>query len=83
VTSADIEKELAKRGLEVDKRKIELEEPIKMLGTYTVSIKLHADVNATLTIVVEAEGAKTEAKVEPVQPEETKAEASGAESNLE
>lgn len=60
VTSADIEKELAKRGIEVDKRKIELEEPIKTLGTYTVSVKIHSEVAASLTVTVQAEAVKAE-----------------------
>ncbi len=53
VTTADLEQALAGRGLEIDKRKLELEEPIKMLGTYTVAVKLPLDVTASLTVVVQ------------------------------
>ncbi len=44
VTSQDIAENLVSQGLEVDKRKIILEEPIKALGLYTVDVKLHTDV---------------------------------------
>ncbi len=56
VTTSDIEQALAARGLEVDKRKIELEEPIKMVGSYVVSVKLPHEVAAQLTVVVEPKG---------------------------
>ncbi len=39
-------------GLEVDKKKIVLEDPIKELGTHTVKVKLHKDVTAQLTVNV-------------------------------
>ena len=44
VTSQDIADQLVSQGLEVDKRKIVLDEPIKALGLYTVDVKLHTDV---------------------------------------
>lgn len=53
VTSADLEAALAERGIDVDKRKIVLEEPIKMVGTYTVPVKLHHEVTAQLTVLVQ------------------------------
>jgi large subunit ribosomal protein L9 len=52
VTNADIQKALANEGIEVDKRKIKLEEPIKSLGIYTIDIELHSDVNANLKVWV-------------------------------
>ena len=52
VTSMEIEAALAAKGIEVDRRKIQLEQPIKALGTYEVEIKLNAGVNATLKVVV-------------------------------
>lgn len=58
VTSADIEKALAERGLAIEKKKIELEEPIKALGTYTVEIRLHPDVVAKASVLVEADPTK-------------------------
>jgi large subunit ribosomal protein L9 len=55
VTSMDIAAAMKAQGVEIDKRKIVLEEPIKRLGEYTVSIKLHTDVFADLKITVVAE----------------------------
>jgi large subunit ribosomal protein L9 len=39
----------------VDKRKIELEHPIKLLGTHSVSIRLHPEVHAAVTVTVASE----------------------------
>jgi large subunit ribosomal protein L9 len=55
VTSMDIVAAMKAQGVDIDKRKIVLEEPIKRLGEYTVSIKLHTDVFADLKITVVAE----------------------------
>ena len=52
VTSQDIAENLAAQGLEVDKRKFQLEEPIKTLGLYTVETKLHVDVVAKIKVWV-------------------------------
>ncbi len=52
VTSMDIETFLKENGVEVDRKKIHLEEPIKNLGNYTVPIKLHPEVTATLRVWV-------------------------------
>ncbi len=52
VTSQNIADALAALGYEVDKRKIILEEPIKSLGIYSVPIKLHPDVTATVKVWV-------------------------------
>lgn len=58
ITSGDIAERLAsERHINVDKRKIELENPIKELGTRQVAIKIHSDVIARVTIVVERENA--------------------------
>jgi large subunit ribosomal protein L9 len=55
VTSADIAQALHAQGVDVDRRKIVLDEPIKHLGAYTVAIKLHAAVTASLNVTVEKE----------------------------
>ena len=55
VTSADIAQALHAQGVDVDRRKIVLDEPIKHVGAYTVSLKLHSTVVAPLNIVVEKE----------------------------
>jgi large subunit ribosomal protein L9 len=44
VTSMDIQESLKVEGVEVDRKKIILEEPIKSLGIYTVPVKLHPEV---------------------------------------
>lgn len=55
ITTMDIEEALRGQGLEVDKKKITLEEPIKRLGSYTASVRLGPEATATLVIEVEAE----------------------------
>jgi large subunit ribosomal protein L9 len=54
VTSAQIAETLAERGLEVDRRRIDLAEPIKSLGEHDVVVRLHRDVTATLKVKVVA-----------------------------
>lgn len=55
VTSTDIAQMLSEKEIEIDRRIIELPEPIKALGIYNVPIRLHADVIATVKIRVEKE----------------------------
>ena len=52
VTAQEIADILAHKNIEVDKRRIALDEPIKSLGTHIVAIKLHKDVTAQLTVEV-------------------------------
>ena len=52
VTSQEIADFLSKEGVEVEKRNIELEEPIKQLGVYSVKIHLFKDVFAKLKVWV-------------------------------
>jgi len=52
VTSMDIAEQLKNEGIEIDKKKIILEEPIKRLGNFTVGIHLHADINSQITLQV-------------------------------
>jgi large subunit ribosomal protein L9 len=52
VTSMDIENYLKESGIEVDRKKISLEEPIKNLGMFTVPVKLHPEVTAHLKVWV-------------------------------
>jgi large subunit ribosomal protein L9 len=52
VTSMDIAEALKAEGIEIDKKKIYLDEPIKRLGEYTVTIKLHSEVSAQLNVQV-------------------------------
>jgi large subunit ribosomal protein L9 len=53
VTTQDIARLLSESGIEVDRRKIMLEEPIKRLGQFEVPVKLPADVIGKLTVTVE------------------------------
>lgn len=52
VTAQTIADLLKEKGFEIDKRKILLEEPIKALGVYTISIKLHPDVDCKVRVWV-------------------------------
>ncbi len=52
ITSADIAAKLAEAGHVIDKRDIELAEPIKMIGIYKVSVKLHPEVRPELRVWV-------------------------------
>lgn len=54
VTTQDIADQLAKAGHPVDKRKIELEHPIKSLGEHTVSVRLHPEVQAHIRVTIVA-----------------------------
>ncbi|MBI5600517.1 MAG: 50S ribosomal protein L9, partial [Gemmatimonadetes bacterium] len=52
VTSGDIVAQLEAQGVHVEKRQIDLPEPIKALGVYKVGIKLHADVKPEIKVWV-------------------------------
>jgi large subunit ribosomal protein L9 len=52
VTSSDIAEALAEQGIELDRRKIILDEPIRLLGNYQVRVHLHEDVNVILQVSV-------------------------------
>ena len=56
VTSGDIAEFLKGKGIEIDKRKVQLEEPLKTLGDHEVKVKLHPEVLATLKVMVSKEG---------------------------
>ena len=56
VTSGDIAEFLKAKGIEIDKRKVQLDEPIKHLGEHDVRIKLHPEVLAGLKVTVSKEG---------------------------
>ncbi len=55
VTAMDIAEALAVKGYNIDKRKVELEEPIKTIGEYQVPLRLHRDVIATVKVNVTRE----------------------------
>jgi large subunit ribosomal protein L9 len=55
VTSKDIADALAAKGFNIDRRKIQLNDPIKQLGEYTVPVKLHKDVTVDVSVLVAKE----------------------------
>lgn len=64
VTAANLAELLAEQGLEVDRRKIQLSEPIKQVGVHTVALRLRSDVMAEFEVTVLSSGAP------PVETEE-------------
>src|SRR5947207_6946798 len=57
VTSGDIAEALERKGFNVDRRKLQLHEPLKSVGEFTIPIKLHKEVTAHLKVVIEKEAA--------------------------
>jgi large subunit ribosomal protein L9 len=55
VSAQDVVEFLEKHKVSVEKRRVQLDEPIKALGDYKVPVRLHGDVTATLTVSVTAE----------------------------
>ncbi len=64
VTTHDIAAELAARGIEIDRRKIDLSNPIKELGSFGVPVAIHRDITVTLPVHVVRPGEQ------PVRPED-------------
>ncbi len=64
VTNTDIAELFAEKGYKLERRKIQLKEPIKSLGTFEVVIKLHRNVSANVTLEVLTEAGQTLAQVE-------------------
>ncbi len=75
VTNADIGARLAERNFRVDRRKIELPEPIKQVGEYEVTVKLHREVRAQIRVNVFGDGASVEPVDEVLEAPEEAAEA--------
>jgi large subunit ribosomal protein L9 len=69
VTSADIAADLATRGFEVDRRKIQLVEPLKSLGEFSLAIKLHREVTAHVKVKVVGDATTETPAAEPVAEE--------------
>ena len=55
VTSMDIVEAMKAQGVVIDKRKLVLDEPIKRLGDFTITVKLHSDVTADFKVTVVGE----------------------------
>jgi large subunit ribosomal protein L9 len=56
ITAKDIADALGRRGIVVDRHKVDLEEPLKMLGTYKVAIKVFPGLTPEVTVAVEPKG---------------------------
>src|SRR5208337_787917 len=67
VTAIDIAEKLAVQGYNIDRRKIALDSPLKILGEYEVPIKLHREVTAFVKVKVEGEG-ETKTQPQPQSP---------------
>ncbi|MGC2111274.1 MAG: 50S ribosomal protein L9 [Candidatus Korobacteraceae bacterium] len=72
VTSADIARELENKGLNIDRRKIQLDEPLKHVGDFNVSIRLHKDVSVPVKVTIQKEAT---AEAAPAAAEEAATEA--------
>ena len=77
VTAADIAEALKAEGIDIDRRKIALEHPIRELGTFDVEVKLHAQVATKVKVWVvaasgEAPAAPKEAAAKPAEPKPKK-----------
>jgi large subunit ribosomal protein L9 len=75
VSTQDIARRLAEKGLTVDKRRVQLPDPIKALGSFDVPIQLHRDIVATIKVHVvrPGESAPTAEPVEPAEAETAEA----------
>ena len=52
VTTMDVAEQLKNEGIDIDKKKISLEEPIKRLGSYSVKVKVHPEISAEVNVQV-------------------------------
>jgi large subunit ribosomal protein L9 len=55
VTSADIAAQLEQKGFNIDRRKVQLDEPLKQVGEFHIPVKLHREVTAHVAVTVKAE----------------------------
>jgi large subunit ribosomal protein L9 len=56
IGAKDIADALGRRGIEIDRHKVDLDEPLKTLGTYKVAVKVYQGMTAEVTVVVEPKG---------------------------
>jgi large subunit ribosomal protein L9 len=59
VTTGDVAEALAAKGFDIDRRKLQLADPIKKLGDVEIPVKLHRDVTASVKVRVVAEGSQS------------------------
>ena len=76
VTAQEISDLLKAKGIDIDRRKIQIQEPIKKVGEYSIPVKLHPEVTAEIKLTVEGEKviekAETEGKSETPKAKEAK-----------
>ena len=65
ITAKDLETGLLSEGFDVDRRKIQLANPLKELGTFTVGVKLHRDIVANVSVTLVKQGGEAPAEAEP------------------
>ena len=68
VTGQEISDLLKAKGIEIDRRKIQMQEPIKKAGEFTIPLKLHPEVTGQIKLIVEGE--KVEEKIETEEKKE-------------
>jgi large subunit ribosomal protein L9 len=70
VTNIDVHRLLEEKGLEIDRRRIEMKEPLKEIGEFPVLVRVGQDITATVTVVVKAAGGMLEGGEEdaPAEP---------------
>ena len=76
VTAQEVSDLLKAKGIDIDRRKFQIQEPIKKAGEYSIPVKLHPEVTAQIKLTVEGEKVieKTETEEKPETPEATEAE---------
>ncbi|MGA1825869.1 MAG: 50S ribosomal protein L9, partial [bacterium] len=70
VTAMDIAENLKEQGIDIDRKKIVLESPIKSVGVFTVPIKIHSEITANLKVWVMKENEQDETEEGEKEPEE-------------
>jgi len=63
----DVAEGLAAQGYNIDKRRIQLEVPLKLLGEYDVAVKLHREVTQTVKVKVESETSQPPPEAHPAE----------------
>ncbi len=81
VTAIDVAEGLSAQGYKIDRRKIQLPNPLKVVGEYNVPVRLHREVTVTLKVKVEAEGGP--AAPEPAEEQTAPAAAPASETAAE
>ena len=71
VTSKDVAEKLAAQGVEVDRKKIHLPQPLRELGTFSVAVKLHRDVVPKISVTLVKKGGEEAAPEEATSQEES------------